>query len=155
MLAPYTNIHCWLPSRIYGPFFCLKHTSPEEVNISHIFFEIASSLHVSICKYLVNYYQFKCMPGFLYHCLKYLSPPISTQRKNRLLKFYVSVSILGKSTKKVPFFFLTIVQSGLFFFFLKETYLCTWWELRLSREFKTTLSPEVMLFSRDDERPEN
>ena len=57
------------------------------------------------------------MPGFLYHCLKYLSPPISTERKNRLLKFYVSVSILGKSTKKVPFFFLTIVQSGLFFFF--------------------------------------
>lgn len=69
------------------------------------------------CKYLVNNYQFKCMPGLLYHCLKYLSPPISTQRKNRWLKFYVSVSIWGKSAKKLLFFFLTIIQSALPFFF--------------------------------------
>ena len=71
------------------------------------------------CKYLVNNYQFKCMPGLLYHCLKYLSPPISTQRKNRWLKFYVSVSIWGKSAKKLHFFFLTIIQSALPFFFFE------------------------------------
>ena len=65
------------------------------------------------------------MPGLLYHCLKYLSPPISTQRRNRLLKFYVSVSILGKSTKKLPFFFFfnnSPKWSSFFFFWNKPIF---------------------------------